>query len=1344
MVIMHSAKVGFKKIGLLICLAVFMAGRGMAQLPYVLSHLNVTHGLSNNYVLDVECDKRGLVWIATESGLNRFDGYDFVNYRSVNSNLPCDALQTLFYDEEENKLWIGSKFHGVSLMDCDMYTISDCTDSVMNELRGIVKICRSADGGIWILPSRGDIIYYDKKMRTFTPLVCKEARETKWTMLDDGKGHLYIGFKNKGLGVLDIANRTICFYNGSLAGRRDFPAEDVHALCRDHAGNIWVGSGNGLAMFDASTGTFTSFHHKPGNPYSLIANPVYDICEMKNGELWVASDIGGISILNLNGIAFKHPDEVRFRRIGVEDSSHGLSSRNPRSLIQDAFGNVWIGHYSSGVDFVSHIEPVFGILPYVYGKEEGMQRKPAWGIACDGQNRIWVGGENELVMFENDTLQKRFDLSSSQLKSYWQVFSILPMGKNELLLGFYNNGLIRLNTETGRMERLPLDVPDENVICFYKETDGTVWIGAQYGLYSYEDGRLDKDERLNSQLPELSVYGIVRDRQGKLWVGTYSCGIVVFDSEGKKVCSLNARNGFCSDAVNGLFMDKQGGIWAATRNGLGYIPDTEILENVLHYGYKEGLKDIFVRAVVEDLDGNIWLSTNNGISRWNKGAKRFENYDYQDGILSGNFIENAVCRTEEGRLYFGSLEGVCYFNPEKLVASRQVSQVQVVECNRLINSPGGDATEAPLPLRSGRVELPYRDNSFRISFSVSDFAQSSQVEYAYRIEGLSEEWTNTSGDNQVTLRDVASGSYVFRVKARLRNHLWDEARSASLQIKVLPPWWSAWYAKLFYVLSAVGIIGAWLRFYKRKLLLESSLEVEKRKSQNEQELNNERLRFYTNITHELRTPLTLILGPLEDLVSDKKLPGAYTQKISLIYKSALRLLNLINQILEFRKTETQNRKLTVSKGNLSDAVMEIGLRYKELNHNSNVTFDIQIEDKPVSVYFDAEMITSILNNLLSNAVKYTPEGKVWLRLRQVEENGKRYVEMQVGDTGYGIEKDALPHIFDRYYQAEGKHQASGTGIGLALVKALSDLHEGTLSVESEVGKGTVFTFRIAADNTYPDALHKEPEEKFYLIEEKKPVGSGNPLILVVEDNADIRNYIASSLSGSYRVQTASDGKEGWNNVVAQIPDMVISDIMMPVMDGIELCKQIKKDIRTCHIPVILLTAKDSLQDKEEGYDSGADSYLTKPFSANLLASRVHNLLDSRKQLAKQIMEHMQRLQPEQSSLTVLGKLDEAFLQRFTEILEANLADGKADMVFMAEQMHISHSTLYRKIKGLTGMSGNEFIRKIKLKHSLRLLLEKGYNVSEAAYASGFNDLGYFRSCFKEEYGKSPTEYLKHK
>ena len=462
-------------------------------------------------------------------------------------------------------------------------------------------------------------------------------------------------------------------------------------------------------------------------------------------------------------------------------------------------------------------------------------------------------------------------------------------------------------------------------------------------------------------------------------------------------------------------------------------------------------------------------------------------------------------------------------------------------------------------------------------------------------------------------------------------------------------------------------------------------------------------------------------------------------------------MNLINQILEFRKTETQNRKLTVAKGNLSSLVTETGLRYKELNRNEKVKFRINIAAKDAKIYFDTDVISTILNNLLSNAIKYTSEGEINLILRSADDGGNQYTEIIVSDTGYGIDAEALPHIFDRYYQAKGKHQASGTGIGLALVKSLADLHEGTLQVESEIGKGTTFTFRLLTENTYPNALHREEKETLAqeeteiaeTVEEEKEETDTRPVVLVVEDNDDIREYIATSFSSNYRILTATNGKEGLEQAQKYIPDIIISDIMMPEMDGIELCKLVKEDIRTSHIPVILLTAKDSIQDKEEGYESGADSYLTKPFSAKLLNSRVHNLLESRKKLALIVANRTKELKPEQQEETIkLNKLDEEFLTKFTTIVEENIDMEKMDMSFMMEKMNMSHSTLYRKIKSLTGMSGNELIRKIRLKNSLRLLMEEGHNISEAAYASGFNDLGYFRSCFREEYGMAPSEYIK--
>ena len=481
-------------------------------------------------------------------------------------------------------------------------------------------------------------------------------------------------------------------------------------------------------------------------------------------------------------------------------------------------------------------------------------------------------------------------------------------------------------------------------------------------------------------------------------------------------------------------------------------------------------------------------------------------------------------------------------------------------------------------------------------------------------------------------------------------------------------------------------------------------------------------------------------------------------KLEIIHRSSEQLKNLITQLLEFRKTETHNRQLIVMRQDLRQTVERVGQSFDELNTNTNLRYITTVGDTPQELYYDENVVTTILNNLMSNAVKYTPQGEIELSLTGDE----RQVAITVRDTGYGIAADALPHIFDRYYQAKGRHQASGTGIGLALVKSLATLHEADIRVESREGEGARFTLTLQKGNTYPNALHKENEE-LRMKNEESADGTAvepsdeRPLVLVVEDNTEIRRYIASELADDYQVIRASDGKAGLGKAFDRIPDLVIPDIMMPVMDGSELCRRLKHDIRTSHIPVIMLTAKDTQADQQEGYESGADSYLTKPFSISMLRSRINNLLEARQRMANYLAAgHGDRLpDPDLGQEPVpmtrmtrrtadppLSQLDRQFLTDITAYIEANIADQDLTMAMVGESVHMSHSTLYRKIKALTGLSGNEFIRKVRLHHSLQLMLTEHRNVSEAAYESGFSSLPYFRSCFKEEYGMSPTEYLK--
>ena len=712
-------------------------------------------------------------------------------------------------------------------------------------------------------------------------------------------------------------------------------------------------------------------------------------------------------------------------------------------------------------------------------------------------------------------------------------------------------------------------------------------------------------------------------------------------------------------------------------------------------------------------------------------------------------MDGAVCIGTDGTLFFGSQNGACYFNPENIVENILIAPVQIT-CVQSYEYSNPNNKGTITPIIDGNTNLSYKNSTFTVTFSVMDYTQSPQVEYAYTMEGLGKTWFEIGDENRITFRNLPPGEYTFKVKARMRNQEWGNDFSA-IHITIAPPIWLTWYAKFGYFITICLIMYAILYFYKRKLALESRLNLEHHQHENDQKLNNERLRFYTNITHELRTPLTLILGPLEDLQADKTLSSRQANKISIIRDSANRLLNLINQILEFRKTETENRKLKVRYDNLSRLIQEIGIKYKELNQNPNVEIHIKTDSQDSTLYYDQEIITIIVDNLMSNALKYTPKGMITLSIGSCEKNDLKYTTISVEDTGHGISKESLNHIFERYYQGQGKYQVSGSGIGLALVKSLADLHQATIEVESEVEKGSKFTLSLLLENTYPNAEHStvkaEIPSQEDISNEQKETEDGKPIILLVEDNQDIREYIRSSFEDRYEVITAADGKEGWEIAQNQIPNIVISDIMMPIMDGIELCRNMKKDVRTCHIPIILLTAKDTLQDKEEGYAAGADSFITKPFSARLLNSRINNILENRRKIAG-LITAIPETENEQKDIENerknLNKLDQEFLDKVTGIIEENLSIEKMDVAFIADKMCMSHSTLYRKIKGLTEMSVNEFVRKIKMKKSIELINSENYSLAEISDLTGFSSTAYFRQCFKDEYGMAPTEYLKKK
>lgn len=1333
-----------------------------AQENYVFKRFNVGNGLSSNYVVDIDQDKQGCIWIATESGLNKFDGTEVTVYNTQNSLLSSNELNAVLCDTLHNTVWVGTQRYGISVYDCRLqrftYIYNSTNGLISND---VTDLSHAADGGIWITHYHLGLEHFDPDTGQFTPWHMSDIKgfEGKsWCTCDDGQGHIYVGHDGQGMSLIDLNTRACRKFLHSESDPKSLPGNIVHTIFVDRDRRVWVGTDNGLALFDPHTGTFNTMRHDNANPHSLISNYVYDIGQSDDGRLWVCTQMGGVSVLDPKenaDIDKTAPELVHFHNIGTGQGK-GIASSNTRCFFQDSFGNIWIGNYRQGVDFLSYERPLFDILaPSVY-QGKILSDRQVWSIAFDDRSRLWAGGENKLVVYDGTNPEDIIPLTGYASPNT-HVNAIYKDSHGTLWLGLYEDGILQCDPDTRRLTRIKSPKRHLNVHAFQEAPDGTLWVATYDGVYVCRNGKLEAREDINSQLPDRMVHDILRDADGNLWTGTFGKGLVKFDRNGRLLFTLDETNGLGSNAVNHCLFDSKGGLWVATRNGLAHLPDPAQPAQTELYGDKEGLKNVHVRAVIEANDGEIWLSTNGGISHWDSRKRHFDNYTHDAGVPQGDFMDAAACKGRDGRLYFGSQEGVCSFLPTDMTRMQSIAPVVITDI-RSYSSEGNQKNREHIVPRpdNGRISLPYDENTFDIAFNVIDYTQSPQAEYAYLMEGLHTAWFETGNDHRVMFRNLPPGDYVFHVKARLRNQPWSD-RQASMVIRITHPWWSSWWAKAVYLLLACVILYTIIRVYKHRLDLESRLNLERHQHENDQKLNNERLRFYTNITHELRTPLTLILGPLEDLLSDKTLSPKHANRISLIRDSATRLLNLINRLLEFRKTETENRRLCVERADLGKLVQEIGLRYKELNTNNKLDFDIHCEGRHV-LYFDPEVVTIILDNLISNAIKYTPEGRITIRIDSKEEEGMpRTTTVSIGDTGYGISPQALPHIFERYYQEKGDHQASGSGIGLALVKALVELHQGTITAESTPGQGSTFTVGLLTDNVYPEALHREhpaesrPEPAQHPATcDEGEAEEARPILLVVEDNKDIRDYIRSSFDDRYEVLTAENGSEGWDIARQRIPDIIVSDIMMPVMDGISLCRLVKQDVSTSHIPVILLTAKDSARDKEEGYAAGADSYLSKPFSSTLLGSRIDNLLDNRRRLARLITAAHANAgdntepQPEGEAVETLSRIDRDFLDKVNRIIEENLNMERMDMAFIADKMCMSHSTLYRKVKALTGMPLNELVRDAKMRRAAELLDSGEYTVADVSDMTGFSSVPYFRQRFKEKYGMSPSDYMRRK
>ena len=1304
-----------------------------AQEFYTSRHITSASGLSNDFVLSLEIDGNGYVWVATEAGVNRIAGNACQPFPST-EQVSGHRITALHWHESSGQMLIGTE-NGLTIYNPKLGTTRQLTDKDGLAPSSINDIVNTDNEDLWLIHGNGQISRLNGRTFQINSIKLSQPHSNRCA-LDDKRGNLYIGHSRDGMTVVKQSDGTFVNYQHHPDDPESLPGNNVRCIYQDTYNHIWVGTDKGLALFHPETASFSKVTALPDD----YDDNIYDILQVNDGTLWVATDIGGIKVIRLNQI--ENDSNLHYDTTTIK-----LTSLNTRSIIQDEYGNIWVGKHSTGVDFISVQKSSFNLLDY---KDPDNNFYPVNSIVKDTGHGFLVASETELTQWQNGKITGRWSFKNKTRRAFHSPRCMMVDHSGYIWVGLDDQGIYHYDKNNARFSHIPVSPESSDIHSFAEDVDGSIWIGGEFGVYKYKNGEVSRQETI-SQTIHAPATCILNTAPHQLFIATLGDGIYSFNMKTKTCRHLNVQDGLPSSKINQTIRDQHQGLWLATDAGLVYLNDPIGLTGLSVYGHEHGLADNHILALQQDADGRIWMSTYSGISCFVKNTGKCHNYNHQDTRLSGGYVNGAAMTDADGTIYFGSAFGACYFKPEQLNDQMKMSDVQIVTFEAY-NPVGRNMEMIQLtPDSQNHIYTTYKQNTFRLTFTVRNYAQKDFVEYSYMMKGMDGKWYNIGNDHDVVFRGLRPGHYTFILRAKLRSQDWDNAKETQLEIYIASPFWQTWWAYLFYALMII-LWGAWLvRSYKNKLALRASLELEKRENLQKQELNEERLRFFTNITHELRTPLTLILGPLDDLMEDRHLPTQSRKRVAMIQKSAERLRSLINKILDFRKMETQNRKLIVAKGDIGQFVSEICLNYKELYNNPMVHFSYEIADGLPNIYFDSEIITTILNNYLSNAIKYTERGSI---STTVQEGGDGFITISVADTGYGIASDALSHIFERYYQAEGSHQASGTGIGLALVKSLADLHEGQVSVDSKEGQGSCFTLSLSINNSYPNALHKEDIEEVNhatekdeaaIMEDEETENDETRLqLLVVEDNADIRQYISDSFCDDFQVLQAQNGQEGVQMAEEYVPDIIVSDIMMPKLNGIQLTRQLKDDIRTSHIPIILLTAKNTDEDKEDGYDSGADSYLTKPFTTKLLASRIQNLLTTRRRLAEYIALHPEFAEENTSAVATpqLGRLDREFLDKLNGIIQANIMSQDIDLPFVTEKMAMSHSTFYRKVKALTGLTAKEYIRKFRLQHCYHLLESGEYNVNQAAMMTGFNQMAHFREVFKKEFGILPSEVKK--
>jgi len=1346
------------------------------QPPYQFSQLDITKGLSHNRITSIYKDHKGFMWFGTIAGLNRYDGYSFktFTYDADDSLSLADSYVQKIFELPHRKMFIQSR-SGNSIYDPVKENFTDAAIWLRSAglPAGSIKSIAKTGKYFWFLFADSGLykMYADGKTakRPGDNNTASAIADVK----PDSKGNLVIVYRNGVIEKMDCNTDKIFFSTDAVTKELDKAIYDF-SIFTDMQDDIWLYLPTvpfGAIYYN----TFSNEVKKITKENGILNNNIVSgIVQDANNNIWIGTDHGGANVI----------DKKTFRALyikNIEGDNTSLSQNVITTLYKDDLGFIWLGTYKRGINYYHENITKFPLYRHQPGNSASLGYDDVNRFVEDSKGNIWIGTNGGgLIYFDrqaNTFKQYRHEVNNSNSISNDVIVSLCIDHENKLWIGSYFGGLDCFDgarfIHYRHSDANSKSLAEDRVWEIYEDGDMNLWIGTY-------DGGLDRFDRENNifyhykkgknSVSSNYAGAFAEDADGNLWIGT-DAGLDVLQKASGKFLHYNTSNSNLSNNdIISLLKDNAQNIWIGTRNGLNVFSVAN--KKFYSFGVKNGLPDNSILNILQDDANNIWISTFRGLSKisaQNAGGVikiNCKNYDELDGLQNRDFNDNAAYKTRSGELIFGGASGFNIFNPSNIKENKNVPKIAFTDFQLYNNSlSDGEVFNKHVILpqaisETKEITLRYNENVFSIEFASLSFDNTEKNQYAFMLEDFNKDWLVTSAATRhATYTNLDPGEYVFKVKAANDDGVWN-SEGISMRIHILPPFWQTPLAYAIYLLVAAAIL-----FFARRLVIQRArmrfaLEQERKEAQRLHELDMMKIKFFTNVSHEFRTPLSLILTPLDKIVKSTHEPEQ-KKHFQLIHRNARRLLNLVNQLLDFRKMEVQELTMAYSEGDVAKFIRDICYSFTDMAEKKNIQFFYTSCKENLLTSFDHDKLERILFNLLSNAFKFTPEnGTVNVDVFTKENGEEATVIIKIKDTGIGISKEKQDKIFERFFQSEtpGAIINQGSGIGLAITKEFVRMHNGTIHVESELEKGTCFTVTLPFKKITEPVLDipvmqingKEkinghsvpaPETGFDIKAVKHKNGkSKKQTILIVEDNEDFRFYLKDNLRALYSVIESANGKDGWQKTLSSYPDLIVTDISMPLMDGIELCKKIKADPRTKHIPVVILTALTGEDKHLKGLEIGATDYIIKPFNFEIMLSRIRNILDQQKSLKKALVKHVEA----KSSEIKAESADEKFIKHAMEIIEKNLSNPDFSVEELSRELYVSRVAIYKRVFNLTGKSPLDFIRSIRLQHAAQLLEKTNLTVSEVAYEVGFNNPKYFAKFFKGEFNIVPSAYQSEK